>query len=1220
MFPGGIAGKLGNRFEAKWTVQKLIEVFLGEADSLRFESIDPADHGVEFSLSRGDIKEWHQTKRQGAKGNWTVGRLKREGVLTAALAKLSADEDQVFVFVSEEPAKWLQDLSGKASIAQSVQEFEANLSEDQRKELLALNNVWKTTSEQARLYLRRCRFEVLADTSLYSQIRLLAGLTFNEPVDTVFPLLRDYLEKNFNRELRTEDLRKELIESAHLTLRASLDPTLRECVIKATQRYLASYTPFRAGGETISRSQAKAVVELLVKQDGPNVVLLTGSAGTGKSGVIRQVIQQLAELGISHLAFRVDRYLSAQSAKDLGRKLVGRSEDPVVTLASLGHQERSVLIIDQVDAVSEASGRVGPMRDVVFELIQMAQASGYVRILAACRSFDLTNDQTLRSMEQDKKVSRIEITPLDWEHQVKPLLVARGVDTERLTPGQRTLLLLPINLSLFLEVMGADGNALRFSSTSDLYDLLIDRKQRAIRERGYTELSIARVIAALASAMSEAQLLEVPASVLDPYPNAVDLLASEHLIIRNRNRVAFFHESFFDYAFASFLAFLRAALTNVAQHDPERAQNYLQHIDPASHPAALYLHLETIGSNGEIFANILLSLLGKTEIFNAGPNGAHWLSFARAAKAVLPHIDKEQKAVIEDRILHHWPELGYAQKSAHDLVDGREHNGLANRRESIRYLKNNGFEQWCILKTIRPDCLSAKANVRLAMLERKFQGWTVPKPRYIEGGVVPPPIRAERAKFMTDVQWLKAIRTYKDARERRRKDGRWDYHAGARGLAQVLQERTKENPDRFVQLLFRFSADTAHDYPEGILFGLAESQTSPKTLLSAIQYAHSQPERPFGNGICRIFQRHLHLADDHQAFEILVWYVEHGNAATEGEAERERVKQEIIDIDSLTRRGGALQIRGAYGDRGAAAEALGAVIWECPSRLEEGIKVLERRVATEPLLSIRCCLTRPIYSVLRYDNRRAASLLRNLVIRPAGVDLTPLSTHYGVDALFYILHGSPDIGHELLDQLMRSEYEDQRLIGAFHLFREAFYNPGFAERADTFIAVSDKHRKLAANAAANHLPYADYRSRAETQLKCFFDDQVKEIRAEAADCFRNLQAENLNSYRLLLHSFIQSKAFDEENFAFFLFLEEARDQTFEEVVLSSERLVELIESGGKKDERFHTVHYLDDLIRREYSAVADQPNLRRRLLDVIDRMLMLDLYGTDRIIQEHERS
>jgi len=1523
MFPGGIANKLGNRFEAKWTVQKLLEVFLGQAESLRFESIDPVDHGVEFSLIRCSQTEWHQTKIQETKGNWTVRGLERKAVLTNALKKIAAGDNQWFVFVSETPAQGLHDLSEKANIGRTAREFESTLSDRERGELHSLNDVWKTKTVQAWVYLKRCRFEVVADRTLDAYIGLLAGLAFAEPVDTVFPLLRDYLESNFNRELRTEDLRKELIESKRLTPRAPFDPTLRECINQATQLYLGSYSPFGVGGERISRSQAKEVLDLLVEENGPNVVLLTGNAGVGKSGVVREVIEQLMERGLSHLAFRVDRYLTIQSTRDLGQALFNRPADPAVTLASLGGRDVSVLIIDQIDAVSEASGRIGPMRDVVFDLTRTAQASGCVRIVAVCRSFDLTNDATLRTMEQNEKVQRIEVTPLDWEQEIKPLLLAKNINTEQITLAQRVLLTLPLNLSLFLEVVTPDGRTIPFSSTSDLYNLLVERKQRAIRERGYTDLSVPRVMSVLAKAMSDDQLLDAPASVLDPFPNAVDLMASEHLIIKTGNRVAFFHESFFDYAFArnfvtehrslleflrsdeqflfrrtqvrqiltayrqlgnsarylaelkdvlantdvryhlkdavarwlgtvddpsegeldvvlsldnpdermpalvrlavyrqinwfptlrrrghltawlrsgsedrrrdalavlrnagasfpadvadilrawwsedlsrgkellqwltwlgeigptpellalnldvirsnpsglfdsgrqfdrlflaswikkdlaaagevfrvwlekwfevfpddhpfkrdnwndtdtywlnelriksptafldaavptfvetirrinrsydgqrrtdwtwywrfegenygsdSFLAFLRAALGDVAKQEPERVRNYLQRIDPSSHPAALYLQLETIAANGMALGHMLLGLLSESEIFDAGPNGGRWLSFARAAKSALPHLSQEQKATIEDRILNHWDELNFAKKAAHELASGQPEDRAERRQEVIQYLNYNGYEQWGILKTIGQAFLSARAKKRLVIFERKFEGKIVEEPSNVKGGLVPPPIGAEHAKFMTDRQWVKAIQTYKDDRDTLRKGGRWVHHTGASGLARILQERTKDNPDRFVNLLLRLPADTTHKYPEGILFGLAESQASPETLLRAIRYAHSQLNRPLGNGICRILESHPKFADDDQAFEALVWYVEHGNAVTEGETEEKRIEQEIVSIDHLMRRGGALQIRGSYGDRGAAAEALGAVIWECPSRLEAAIDVLKRRVMDEHLLSIRCCLTRPIYSVLRHDNKRSSDLLRRLVVRSEGTELIPLTTYHGVHALLYILQGTPDIGRELLNLLLQSDNENDRLIGAFHLFREAFYDLDLAQRSDAIISVDDAHRKLAADAAANHLPHAEYRSRAEVQLGGFFDDQVKEIRAEAADCFRNLKAGDLDSYRPLLRRFIQSKAFETENFSFFFFLKEACDQTFEEVVLASERLMKLIEDDRRQGGSSLDLHYLDDLILREYAAVADRPQLRHRLLDVIDRMLFLELYGTDRIIQEHER-
>lgn len=1524
MFPGGIADKLGNRFEAKWTVQKLFEVLFGEAESLCFESINPENHGIEFCLTRQGKKEWHQTKRQEGSGNWTVNRLEREGVLTAAFEKLTASDDNIFIFVSEAPAKGLQDLPGKAEIAQNWQQFEDTLSEEQRTEIAALKRVWGISTEDCWHLLRRCRFEVVSESTLLTHIRLFAGLTFNEPQDEAFPLLREYLESNFNRELRTENVRKELFDERGLSPRAHLDATLRERIVHATQRYLDSYCPFGAGGKVISRSQANAVIGRLLQKDGPEVVLLTGNAGSGKSGVVRQVVEHLNRLNVLQLAFRVDRRLDIRTTTDLGLDLFERREDPIVTLRSLAGRDTSVLIIDQIDAVSEASGRVGPMRDVVFELVRMARASGSVRVLAVCRTFDLTNDQALRSMEQSEQVCRVDVAPLDWELEVKPLLLEKEADPELLTPSQRILLSLPLNLNLFFEVLPPATASLPFTSASDLFTHLIERKQREIRERGHANLPIAEAIAAMANAMSEDQMLDAPAAVLDGFPNAVDILAGEHLIIKDCNRVAFFHETFFDYAYARsfvrerkrlldflasdeqflfrrtqvrqilaeyrqsgsrtryltelkdvltshdvryhlkeavarwlatvddpgsgeldvvlalddesqrmptlvilalfpqakwfpllqqrglwlrwlesecqdrqenafgilrtavrefpaevatilrrwwsgrndragrllgwvswlpdagpspellalnldvirsnppellqrgghfdrlslstwlkkdpkaagevlktwfekwfetfpeghpflreyqhdldnhwvkelrdkspdafldvavpvfvktidrinqtfdgqhwkdytwlsryerigfgsdfFLGLLRSAFSDIAKRDPEQAERYLQQIDPCSHPSSLYLHLETIAMNGVSLGSRLTNVLSCARLFDAGPSGASWLSFARAAKAALPSLSQEARFAVEGSILSNWSEINHAKWIANELAKGGEQGWPFNRRVAISYLNDNGYEQWCILKTVGSDLLSPEANARFAVLDRKFKRRSMDQPSNPEAKFVPPPISQKSAAFMSDQQWIRAMRAYPDDRETMRAKGRWSFHTGASGLAHhVLRERAKEEPERFAGLLLKLPGDVARDYANAILNGLAESHVHEQILLQAVKHSHSLDGKPYCGGISRIFETHPALGHDNEAFDVLKWYVMHGNAETDGERDKKRVEDETVNIAEFIRQGQITHIRGVYNDRGMAAEALGAVLWECEERLEEGCSFLDHIVSNEPLLSIRCALTSPIYSILRYDNAKAAGLQKQLVFRTDGIDLIPLATYDGISLLTYILHGTPEVGRELMSALLDSRDENLQRVGAFHLIREGFYDKELAERADALIAQDEVCRQIAADVAANHLLSAEYQDRAENLLISFFEDSVTDVRKVAANCFRNLKGEDVDRFRPLLRKFMQSKAFEEENFGFFLLLKETACETVEEVVLAAERLMELVEQNAKKENLTREMHYLDDLIRREYAAVADRPDLRRRLLDVIDRMLIWGIYGTDDIIKDHER-
>ena len=88
MFPGGIANKLGNKYERKWAVRKLLEVVAGSATSIRYEGISEDFCGFEFVLHRPDRMEWHQAKINAPSGNWTLNALKREGVMGAFKSEL----------------------------------------------------------------------------------------------------------------------------------------------------------------------------------------------------------------------------------------------------------------------------------------------------------------------------------------------------------------------------------------------------------------------------------------------------------------------------------------------------------------------------------------------------------------------------------------------------------------------------------------------------------------------------------------------------------------------------------------------------------------------------------------------------------------------------------------------------------------------------------------------------------------------------------------------------------------------------------------------------------------------------------------------------------------------------------------------------------------------------------------------------------------------------
>ena len=573
MFPGGIAAKLGNQYERKWAVRKLFEVIADRATSIRYEGVTEDFRGFEFALRRPDYVEWHQTKINAPSGNWTLYRLKQEGVMDAFKRRLSGDGASRCVFVSADPASQMRKLCDKARMANDANEFLDVFSEEDKETFDELAKLWDVDEGNVFEFLRRSEFRTESVQAMDEAIDMYGRHLLRGEAD-IFACLSNYLLNNLNALITTEVARAWVRNSSPFMFRpAALDPTLSEKFNSANRRYLDSYQPVGIAGRQIPRAEADAVLVELQAADGPSLILLTGEAGSGKSGVVREVMSGLRASVIPHLTFRVDRYLSCRTRNDVGSFVLDCDESPVSVLANLAGGNFSVLIVDQIDAVSESSGRTGTVKDILLELVRETRHYGDVRCLLVCRSFDLENDPQYRELERNHQAKQIQVTPLAWERHVVPILEHAGVATESLTDGQRRLLSLPINLSVFIDI---GDPVFGFTTSTELMQRLLQKKIQDLQRARNVRWSVQGPLYAMAEWMSDKQELSCPDSVLDDFDCARDLLSSEGLIVVEQHRLAFFHESFFDFVFArNFARFGRDIadfLTSTEQHLFRRTQ------------------------------------------------------------------------------------------------------------------------------------------------------------------------------------------------------------------------------------------------------------------------------------------------------------------------------------------------------------------------------------------------------------------------------------------------------------------------------------------------------------------------------------------------------------------------------------------------------------------------------------------------------------------------
>ena len=88
---GGESDKLGNFFEAVWTVNCAVDVLLGRHRSITVEAFTDESLGVEFHIDQNDGgRQYHSVKRQTQGGDWSVAKLtEKDGSGRSILGDLS---------------------------------------------------------------------------------------------------------------------------------------------------------------------------------------------------------------------------------------------------------------------------------------------------------------------------------------------------------------------------------------------------------------------------------------------------------------------------------------------------------------------------------------------------------------------------------------------------------------------------------------------------------------------------------------------------------------------------------------------------------------------------------------------------------------------------------------------------------------------------------------------------------------------------------------------------------------------------------------------------------------------------------------------------------------------------------------------------------------------------------------------------------------------------
>ena len=275
------------------------------------------------------------------------------------------------------------------------------------------------------------------------------------------------------------------------------------------------------------------------------IKLLVGNAGVGKSVIIKKVIQRLESDDIKCFAIKADKLQTPA-----GYTSNEHMELLMNTFASLMQEEKAVLIIDQIDALSQYINSDRNKIENIMTLIELFSNDENlrnVRIVVSCRSFDLEFDPKLSILGHEPQIKLGLLDKQDVEKVLDRLKVGLYKELDEKTIS---VLRIPQHLNLFCRVYRKNKKK-DYSSITDLYDELW------LQEIGLTETKINKGIAEkilydLALKIYDDETLTPQWDYDTSELKEANYLISEGIIEQIDNRATFFHQSMYDYVFARY--------------------------------------------------------------------------------------------------------------------------------------------------------------------------------------------------------------------------------------------------------------------------------------------------------------------------------------------------------------------------------------------------------------------------------------------------------------------------------------------------------------------------------------------------------------------------------------------------------------------------------------------------------------------------------------------
>lgn len=303
----------------------------------------------------------------------------------------------------------------------------------------------------------------------------------------------------------------------------------------------------------IQRKETKELFDWILKpleEKESNISVLVGNAGTGKTVVLKDLFDLLTVKDVPVLGLKADK--KPLDLKDLGKTILGFDADiDTVFSKLLSKNSVVVVLIDQIDALSQSLSTNRQQINTYTSLINQLSLIKGLRIIISCRIFDLNHDAELRQYTNKKEIRLSLLT----ENEVgKVLFQLTNKELNEFPKEFIELLKTPLHLDLFCRIYNESTEVNKIKTNQDLFRQLWKIKVIDVKLKSdLVTKNLEEVLYKLARSIYDRQdNLSAPAILFDQYDKEIEYLRSEYLVVEYRNNefLQFFHQSFYDYTFS----------------------------------------------------------------------------------------------------------------------------------------------------------------------------------------------------------------------------------------------------------------------------------------------------------------------------------------------------------------------------------------------------------------------------------------------------------------------------------------------------------------------------------------------------------------------------------------------------------------------------------------------------------------------------------------------